>query len=339
MAKLIGGSGYDDVQSTQPSNPSIGDTWLDTSTDPPTGKIYADLGGGGQWTIDSADDKIDRVFSSLGSGVTESIGTQSEFKDWEREGFTPPSDRVGGAAEVGINSTGSEGYTGSSTGDPWSAFIDTDGFSAGGEISVVTSNTVDLTGYSKLVINWDRSDGNGAAALTVLNNKTDSRSNAEAITSQGGTFSNETNELDVSRITSNKYIAVHAYTGGTNGNVKRSNFTANSITFLSMPLVTGDEIFDFGPDGTGETVVSPLITDPKRTSYNSLAFNTVENGSVDITLDLVDSSDTVVKSDVKSGADLGGVDPSKAVKIRANFSRTDTADDGALKSASLRWSQ
>lgn len=52
MAELIGGSGYDDVQDTAPSSPSIGDTWLDTSTDPPQGKIYADLGSGGQWTAE-----------------------------------------------------------------------------------------------------------------------------------------------------------------------------------------------------------------------------------------------------------------------------------------------
>jgi len=58
MAELIGVSGYDTVQDTAPSNPSIGDTWLDTSTDPPTGKIYADLGGGGQWTTDLLDAQI-----------------------------------------------------------------------------------------------------------------------------------------------------------------------------------------------------------------------------------------------------------------------------------------
>jgi len=58
MAELIGGSGYDDVQNTAPTSPSIGDTWLDTSTDPPTGKIYADLGGGGQWTTDLIDAQI-----------------------------------------------------------------------------------------------------------------------------------------------------------------------------------------------------------------------------------------------------------------------------------------
>lgn len=51
MAELIGGSGYGDVQATEPSNPSIGDTWLDTSDGNATGKIYADLGNGADWQI------------------------------------------------------------------------------------------------------------------------------------------------------------------------------------------------------------------------------------------------------------------------------------------------
>jgi len=52
------GGGYDDIQNTAPSDPSVGDTWLDTSTDPPKGKIYADLGGGGQWTTNLIDASI-----------------------------------------------------------------------------------------------------------------------------------------------------------------------------------------------------------------------------------------------------------------------------------------
>lgn len=58
MAELIGSGGYDDVQNTAPTSPSIGDTWLDTSTHPPVGKVYADLGSGGQWTTDLLDAQI-----------------------------------------------------------------------------------------------------------------------------------------------------------------------------------------------------------------------------------------------------------------------------------------
>jgi hypothetical protein len=58
MAELIGGSGYDDVQATEPSNPKIGDTWLDTSNSEATGKIYADLGNGADWQILPVQDEL-----------------------------------------------------------------------------------------------------------------------------------------------------------------------------------------------------------------------------------------------------------------------------------------
>lgn len=58
MAELIGGSGYDDVQDTEPSNPSIGDTWLDTSDGDAAGKIYADLGNGADWQVLPVQDEL-----------------------------------------------------------------------------------------------------------------------------------------------------------------------------------------------------------------------------------------------------------------------------------------
>lgn len=62
------GGGYDDVQDTQPSNPSIGDTWLDTSSDPPVAKVYADVGGGGSW---QREDVSQTVFDRLDAPVSE----------------------------------------------------------------------------------------------------------------------------------------------------------------------------------------------------------------------------------------------------------------------------
>lgn len=52
------GGGYDDVQDTAPSSPSIGDTWLDTSGGDVTGKIYADLGNGADWQILPVQDEL-----------------------------------------------------------------------------------------------------------------------------------------------------------------------------------------------------------------------------------------------------------------------------------------
>jgi WD40 repeat protein len=54
----LGGGGFDYLQDSAPSNPSIGETWLDTSQDPPISKVYADLGSGGQWTTDLLDSPI-----------------------------------------------------------------------------------------------------------------------------------------------------------------------------------------------------------------------------------------------------------------------------------------
>jgi len=61
MAELIGGSGYDDVQDTEPSSPSIGDTWLDTNPNgdaDSVGKIYADLGDGADWQVFPVQDEL-----------------------------------------------------------------------------------------------------------------------------------------------------------------------------------------------------------------------------------------------------------------------------------------
>lgn len=62
MAELIGGSGYGEVQSTPPTNPSIGDTWLNTNS--LTRYIYLN----GEWkelSIDSTPDSINSLRNEL----------------------------------------------------------------------------------------------------------------------------------------------------------------------------------------------------------------------------------------------------------------------------------
>jgi hypothetical protein len=58
LEQLGGSGGFTYTQSSTPSNPSIGETWFDTSTDGGTGKIYADLGGGAQWHVLPVQDEI-----------------------------------------------------------------------------------------------------------------------------------------------------------------------------------------------------------------------------------------------------------------------------------------
>jgi hypothetical protein len=67
----IGGGGYDYVQNTTPSGPDIGESWLDTSVDPPVGKVYADVGSGGSWLQTESDstisENLDAKVSSAGA--------------------------------------------------------------------------------------------------------------------------------------------------------------------------------------------------------------------------------------------------------------------------------
>lgn len=89
MAELIGGSGYDDVQDTPPNNPSIGDTWLDTSLNPPVAKVYVNVGNGDEWVVNSVTDtiqnRLDQKVSSL-AGINDTTGrvktkTTTDFSD------------------------------------------------------------------------------------------------------------------------------------------------------------------------------------------------------------------------------------------------------------------
>jgi hypothetical protein len=73
MAKLIGGSGFDYVQNTTPSGADFGESWLDTSTDPPQQKVYADLGSGGQWTVTGSTDEVAGISEELKSGRTREL--------------------------------------------------------------------------------------------------------------------------------------------------------------------------------------------------------------------------------------------------------------------------
>jgi hypothetical protein len=119
MAELIGGSGYDDVQNTAPNSPSIGDTWLDTSTDPPTGKIYADLGGGGQWTTDLLDKPISTAGatpSDISDGVDQQHGKSVKFVDTSLANKQPDNIKAeGGGVTPQFNEAGAFFSSGSSS--------------------------------------------------------------------------------------------------------------------------------------------------------------------------------------------------------------------------------
>lgn len=64
----IGGGGYDYVSNTEPTDPDYGEMWLDTSINPPTVKVYADLGSGGQWTATDTADAVSGISEELQNG-------------------------------------------------------------------------------------------------------------------------------------------------------------------------------------------------------------------------------------------------------------------------------
>ena len=78
----IGGGGYDYVQNTEPSSPTIGETWLDTSTNAPDEKIYADVGSGGSWVKSSSSNTIEKIYNSMERRISEIWSTSSDFSAW-----------------------------------------------------------------------------------------------------------------------------------------------------------------------------------------------------------------------------------------------------------------
>ena len=70
---LLGGE-FDYVQDTAPSG-TKGQTWLDTSANPPVAYVYADLGNGGDWhrtnALDAINTNLDDKVSNAGASISE----------------------------------------------------------------------------------------------------------------------------------------------------------------------------------------------------------------------------------------------------------------------------
>ncbi len=97
--EALGGGGYDYLQDSTPSNPSIGDTWLDTSTDPPISKVYADLGGGGQWTTDLLDSPV----SNAGASIADIESGAEDALEEDISNLSPASNSVAGQLDGGVS--------------------------------------------------------------------------------------------------------------------------------------------------------------------------------------------------------------------------------------------
>lgn len=69
---------YHYVQDTTPSEANAGDVWLDTSSDPPISKIYADVGNGLEWLQDQSSNRIEQ---NLDAKVSSAGTTQDTIAD------------------------------------------------------------------------------------------------------------------------------------------------------------------------------------------------------------------------------------------------------------------
>ena len=84
-------------------------------------------------------------------------------------------------------------------------------YGGGAERTYVTDLAVNLTAYSKLWIDWSgSSDPDGAVRLVASTSKTSSSATYNARLSKGGSFSRREDSLDVSGLSGDHYIRIHA---------------------------------------------------------------------------------------------------------------------------------
>jgi hypothetical protein len=114
---------------------------------------------------------------------------------------------------VGFNSTGTvtENYTDGF--GSLSTRLNVTGITDVSEVGWVTDVLVNLTAYSSLKITWRQvgdANNNNASRLVVSTNKTADSTTFDARISNANTFSLQTDTLDISGLSGNYYIRVHA---------------------------------------------------------------------------------------------------------------------------------
>lgn len=86
-----GGGVYDYVDNVEPSNPSAGEVWLDTSQDPPAQKVFADVGSGIEPLLTQSDSRLDAKVSEAIVGVPAAIEVVADFVVAENARWRLPS--------------------------------------------------------------------------------------------------------------------------------------------------------------------------------------------------------------------------------------------------------
>lgn len=109
LQALSGGGGYDYIQDSSPSSPDEGETWLDTSVNPPEAKVYADVGNGLEWLNEKFIDAINANVDHPLSDIHTDVNNISAGVDWSAKTVKWDSNAVSSQGADLFNISGS-GY-------------------------------------------------------------------------------------------------------------------------------------------------------------------------------------------------------------------------------------
>ena len=131
-----------------------------------------------------------------------------------------------------------------------------------------------------------------------------------------------------------------------------SSYTGTHTLALGLYVVTGgtydtqhtffDDLRTYGEGGyaSSGTVVSDLISPTSLVSWGTLGFNATIPAGTSLTVDVLDSSDNLLASDVASGSNLDALGVTAAsIKLRGNLSTTDTSVTPELLDWTVNWQE
>lgn len=321
MAELIGGSGYDDVQNTAPSSPSVGDTWLDTSTDPPTGKVYADLGSGGQWTTGLLDQQISEAGASVSDikqGVNDSktanlveknsIGQIKSVVYASTSQFQPFTGGSSNDFTSSLNGSVDYSSSGGSANGSWGLSTDDSG---GGQIS--STSSYDLTGVSVLDIDY--------SSLSTSAN-VDAPGSSLSINDSNGVSKSYSIQESTGTISVSELESGSSFTWSL-GSASTYESRDASISFsVTTSSAVGNRLYI--QDNTSQTFNSQLSLPDGFLAFQSLQYSGENISGVE--LDILDENGNTLSGDVESGELLDITKNYSNVEIRMETSN----DKGAI---------
>lgn len=346
MALTKLGGGYDDVQNTEPSNPSIGDTWLDTGQNPPVSRVYADVGEAPQWTQIDSDAYSQRIFDAIERRVTQRWTTTAEFDDWswnpKLSDFDPVNDAAA-TSEYVINSPGTNSFD-IQEGDYWGLSVDAGGTDSYGEIAVYTDDTVDLTVVDEVSITWEASgtNANTYSAFVVNDTTPDSYGSYQDLSSsdyveESGSFDQTTSTIDTSGMSGIKHISVHTRAEDTDfgGDMTTTVDSIDTPDTTADLQVSDDEIkYNAGTDPISAT--SPTISPDALYRWDITTFTQVLDTAT-VSINVEDEIGNELLTNVKDGEDISDISRSKSLRLRVDFDRSETSENPRLEQSSIGW--